>query len=155
MTYTIGEIANIIKESPYTLRYYDKEGLLPFAERNQNGVRIFKESDLELFYVIKCLKATGMPIKEIAKFVRLYMEGDTTISERRRMFEERRQVVAEQFKEIQELYDDVSYRCWFFEQAEKAGTIAVKYTLTEADVPENLRKVKKKFDLLHLVDAKK
>ena len=26
-----------------TLRYYDKEGLLPFIEKKENGTRIFKE----------------------------------------------------------------------------------------------------------------
>lgn len=30
-----------------TLRYYDKEGLLPFIEKKENGTRIFKEEDLK------------------------------------------------------------------------------------------------------------
>ena len=30
-----------------TLRYYDKEGLLPFIERKENGSRIFKDADLK------------------------------------------------------------------------------------------------------------
>ncbi len=31
MTYTVGEIAKKLNVAPSTLRYYDKEGLLPFV----------------------------------------------------------------------------------------------------------------------------
>lgn len=34
MTYTVGEIAKKLNVAPSTLRYYDKEGLLPFVERS-------------------------------------------------------------------------------------------------------------------------
>ena len=34
MLYTIGEMAKILNVAPSTLRYYDKEGLLPFVERS-------------------------------------------------------------------------------------------------------------------------
>lgn len=154
MSYTIGQIAELIHESTYTLRYYSKEGLLPFEKRNAKGIRVFEKEDLELFNVIKCLKATHMPIKEIKKFVQLYMEGDATIPERRKMFEERKAVVAEELKNIKNLYDDVSYRCWFFEQAEKAGTVDVKYEIKLEDVPKHLRKIKKVFDAVHLHNPK-
>nr|WP_196484506.1 MerR family DNA-binding transcriptional regulator [Veillonella parvula] len=33
MTYTVGEIAKKLNIAPSALRYYDKEGLLPFVER--------------------------------------------------------------------------------------------------------------------------
>lgn len=45
--YTIGEVSKKMDISPSTLRYYDKEGLLPFVERNKSGDRRFKDSDLE------------------------------------------------------------------------------------------------------------
>ena len=31
MFYTVGEMAKILNTTPSTLRYYDKEGLLPFV----------------------------------------------------------------------------------------------------------------------------
>ena len=42
MTYTIGDIAQKIGLTPSTLRYYDKEGLLPFVDRTESGIRRFK-----------------------------------------------------------------------------------------------------------------
>ena len=52
MTYTIGEMAKLLDVAPSTLRYYDKEGLLPFMERTENGIRIFKDSDYEILKII-------------------------------------------------------------------------------------------------------
>ena len=40
-TYSISEVANKLNLTVYTLRYYDKEGLLPFVERKDNGTRLF------------------------------------------------------------------------------------------------------------------
>lgn len=44
MTYTISEFAKKLGLTAYTLRYYEKEGLLPFVERI-NGRRVFKDED--------------------------------------------------------------------------------------------------------------
>ena len=65
MVYTVGEMAKKIGVAPSTLRYYDKEGLLPFVERSGGGMRMFMDSDLDWLRIIECLKRTGMPIKEI------------------------------------------------------------------------------------------
>lgn len=82
MIYTVGETAKRLGVAPSTLRYYDKMGLLPFAERTENGVRIFKESDFEWLKVIGCLKSTGMCLKDIKSFVEMSMQGDSTVEPR-------------------------------------------------------------------------
>ena len=41
MTYTIKEASDITGIPATTLRYYDKEGILPFLERKESGHRIF------------------------------------------------------------------------------------------------------------------
>ena len=52
MYYTIGEAAQRMHLSAPTLRYYDKEGLLPFVDRSAGGARMFKESDFEWLRLI-------------------------------------------------------------------------------------------------------
>lgn len=47
MTYTIGEMARLLNIAPSALRYYDKEGLLPFVKRSSGGIRIFDQQDYE------------------------------------------------------------------------------------------------------------
>ncbi|EGP8367258.1 MerR family DNA-binding transcriptional regulator, partial [Listeria monocytogenes] len=54
MTYSIKEVSKIFNLSIYTLRYYDKQGLLPFVSKNQSGYREFTESDLNLIHTICC-----------------------------------------------------------------------------------------------------
>ena len=93
MPYTISEAAARMHLSAPTLRYYDKEGLLPFVDRSASGVRVFKESDFEWLRLIECLKATGMPIRDIKQFIDWCLEGDATLPQRRDMFRERRRAV--------------------------------------------------------------
>ena len=45
MVYTVGEMAKLLDIPASTLRYYDKEGLLPFVERSSGGIRLFRKSD--------------------------------------------------------------------------------------------------------------
>lgn len=44
MFFTAGEIAKKLNIAPSTLRYYDKEGLLPFVECSGSGIRMFQDS---------------------------------------------------------------------------------------------------------------
>lgn len=81
MTYTVGEIAKRLNIAPSALRYYDKEGLLPFVERSSGGIRIFREEDMDWLELIECMKCTGMPIKEIKHFIDCCVEGDNRIND--------------------------------------------------------------------------
>ena len=62
MMYTVGEMAKLLNIPGSTLRYYDKEGLLPFVERSSGGIRMFQEKDYEWLKVISCLKKAGMSL---------------------------------------------------------------------------------------------
>ena len=50
--YTVGEMAQKLGVPASTLRYYDKEGLLPFVERSSGGIRMFRENDFEWLHGI-------------------------------------------------------------------------------------------------------
>ena len=65
MVYTVGEMAKLLGVTASTLRYYDKEGLLPFVERSSGGIRMFQDSDFEWLQVIGCMKKAGMSIRDI------------------------------------------------------------------------------------------
>ena len=80
MFYTVGEAAKQMGVSASTLRYYDKEGLLPFVGRSDGGIRLFKDSDFEWLRVIECLKKTGMQLTDIRQFVEMEMYPDLILS---------------------------------------------------------------------------
>ena len=63
MQYTIGEISKRLDMQPSTLRYYDKEGLMPNVKRTNGGIRIFDDSDYELLTLIECLNEVTWMIR--------------------------------------------------------------------------------------------
>lgn len=144
MVYTIGEMAKLLSIAPSTLRYYDKEGLLPFMERTDGGMRVFKSSDYEILKIIHCLKATGMQIKDIKKFISLVMQGDESIDARLELFRKRKAEVEKQMTELQETLDTVNFKCWYYETAKKAGTTAVPDHMRDDELPEDMAKIRAK-----------
>ncbi len=100
MSYSIKQAAQMAQLMPHTLRYYEKEGLLPFVGRTKNGNRQFSDDDMEWLELICCLKSTGMPIREIREFVLLSMEGDHTLAARCDMLKAHKRSVERQMEEM-------------------------------------------------------
>ena len=93
MEYTIRQVSELTGLSASTLRFYEKEQLFPPVERNEAGVRVYREQDLERISLITCLKNTDMPIRDIKEFMALCAEGDGTLQNRRQMLREHKQAV--------------------------------------------------------------
>ena len=140
--YTVKDVAEKTGLTQYTIRYYAKEGLLPKIQRNKNGVRQFTESDLETIYLIECLKNCGMKIKEIKKFIDWTLEGDSTIDERLKFFQEKYIELKERISQMEETLDAIRYKIWYYQKAVEAGTVAVHDKMNYSDVPEEMRKIK-------------
>ncbi|KAF6626732.1 MerR family transcriptional regulator [Paenibacillus sp. LX16] len=121
-TYSISEVAKELNLTAYTLRYYDKEGLMPFVERTSSGTRLFKESDIDALKIIECLKSTGMPIKEIKNFIDWCSGGDSTLQQRYDMFMERKATVEAQMEELKKTMEVIEHKCSYYKTALKAGT---------------------------------
>ena len=139
MIYTVGEAAKILSVAPSTLRYYDKEGLLPFVERSESGLRMFKESDIDWLKLISCLKATGMPIKGIRRFIECTREGDSTIEERLEILEAQRESVKKQINEMQQHLKMIDYKVWYYTTAKKEGSTAAMENYPAEKIPEEFR----------------
>ena len=140
--YTIKDVAKMTGLTTYTIRYYAKEGLLPTIKRDKNGVRQFKEEDLEAIYIIECLKNCGMKIKEIKQFTDWTLEGDSTIDQRLQLFREKLLAMQEKIHQMNETLDAIRYKVWFYEIAKEAGTIDVHDTMSAEDVPEEMREIR-------------
>lgn len=82
MYYTIGQVAKMQHLTISQIRYYDKQGLFPFLQRNEKGDRVFDEEALKYLEMILCLKNTSMPIQKIKQFIDWSMEGESTILQR-------------------------------------------------------------------------
>ena len=142
MYYSIRAAAEHIGVVPSTIRYYEREGLLPNISRNESGIRQFTDKDLDWLHTLECLKKTGMSIKEIKRFVDLFLQGDKTLEERRQMFYERRQAVEGQMAELQKTLDFANYKCWYYDTAVEAGTADVPRNMAPEDIPEDVLRMK-------------
>ena len=121
MSYTISEAARRMGVAPSTLRYYDKEGLLPNLKR-KNGQRIFEENDLRMLALLSCLKNTGMPLKQIHRYVDMVQEGDKTIPERYALIKEQRRFILGQMEQLKYYLSELDFKDWFYRTAIKKGT---------------------------------
>lgn len=83
MTYNIGDISKLVDIPTSTLRFYEKEGLLPLVKRDKNGIRIYDKNDLFWIDIVKCLRETGMKISDIKHIVELSSQGEHTENERK------------------------------------------------------------------------
>mgnify|MGYP002763402672 FL=1 len=142
MVYTVGEMAKMLGVSASTLRYYDKEGLLPFVERSSGGIRMFRDSDIEWLQVIGCMKKAGMSIKDIKQYIEMALQGDETIGLRLDMFRRQREALKAQMEELRHAMEMVEYKCWYYETAKAAGTTDAPQNMALSDVPERFREIR-------------
>lgn len=112
--YTINEVATMCDITAHTLRFYDKEGLLPFIGRSETGNRVFTEHDVDIIKLICCLKNTGMPIKEIKKYVDMLMSGDDTAEPRKNMMLDHRREVVRQIEELKKNLTIIDMKIAFY-----------------------------------------
>lgn len=118
--YTIGQVSEMFGLPVSTLRYYDKEGLFPGMER-RNGIRRFGETEVEALRVIECLKASGLEIKDIKRFIQWCAEGPSTYPQRKELFERRRAVVLEEMERLRRTLAMLDFKCWYYDTAIEDG----------------------------------
>lgn len=125
MGYTIGQAAKKMGLTAHTLRYYDKEGLLPFVAKSSSGLRIFSDSDIEWLVMIECLKGTGMTLKDIKQYIDWYNEGDSTIKQRLEMFKRQKIKLEEQMAQLQKHLEKITFKIAYYTDAATHGDMNV------------------------------
>lgn len=80
--YSIEEAAERTGVSRHTLRYYERIGLLAPVGRATGGHRRYTDADLGAVHFLTLLRDTGMPIRDMQRFVDLTRAGDHTIPDR-------------------------------------------------------------------------
>lgn len=140
--YSIGQVAAMFHLSVPTLRYYDKENLIPNLQKTESGIRKFDQSNLEALYFIECLKKAGMPIKDIKTFMQKTQEGDSTLPDRLEMFKKLRHQLLEQMQELKQTLDTIDFKCRYYQQAVNDGT--EKYVKEKMSVRDFLNETENK-----------
>lgn len=130
--YSIRDVSNIMEISIYTLRYYEKIGLLSFVKRNENGIREFSKSDIVTLNTVYRLKQTGMSLKDIKHYLTLVDEGIESVPERKDMFKKQKSKVQQQIIDLQNALKTIDGKLHYYEEADKHGSLAVCHDEREA-----------------------
>lgn len=118
---------------PYeTLKFYCNQGLIPNVKRNSNNYRIFDENDIAWINNLNCLRNCGMSISEMKDYIKLCLEGESTIPKRKEILAIKRQSLLEQQKLIQESIDYIDWKQGFYDDV-LSGKIEYISNLKAAD----------------------
>ncbi|MBW4439201.1 MAG: MerR family transcriptional regulator [Pleurocapsa minor GSE-CHR-MK-17-07R] len=104
-TYTSREVSAITGLSIPTLRYYESIGLLDSVQRADNSHRRYSDDDLRRIEFLKRVRATGMSISEMGRYVDLFRAGDETLAQRLDVLLAHRQRVQAQMDALADTLD--------------------------------------------------
>ena len=121
---TVQEAAQRTGLTAHTLRYYEREGLIPRVGRGTgNNHRRYGARDLAVIELLKRMRLTGMPIREMQEYVRLYQVGIETTEARREMLVSHRVRVCERLRETEAALAAIDYKIAVYQDL-AAGPVA-------------------------------
>ena len=121
MDYTIRQAAEKLEVTTHTLRYYEREGLLPSIERDKHGNRKFGEPDMERALLIRCLRDTEMSVGEIKRYVDLCAAGETTVKTRRQMLLDHKQAVEQRIRQMHHCLERLDRKLEYYDHFATGG----------------------------------
>ena len=100
--------------------------------RTKGGIRDFTEEDMKWVENAVCMRSAGVPVEMLIEYVKLFQEGDSTITARRNLLIEARAEVQKNLDKYQATMDRLNYKISRYEEA-------VKTVILSWDV-ENIKK---------------
>jgi DNA-binding transcriptional MerR regulator len=72
---TVSKLAKMVGVGPDTIRYYEREGLIPEAERTESGYRVYDEGAVRRLRFIRGSQRFGLRLKEIKGLLEVMDRG--------------------------------------------------------------------------------
>lgn len=101
----IGEMSERVGLSSYTLRYYEKIGVIPPVQRDKCGLRDYSEADFDWIQFIQCMKNGGMRIQALTQYAPLWQEGKDTVVLRKNLLKKQQKELTAKLFFIEKLGD--------------------------------------------------
>ena len=121
---TIAQVAERTGLTAYTLRYYERIGLIAAVSRAPGGQRRYASADMDWLAFLLRLRETGMPIQGMQAFAALRAQGDASIGERRAMLEAHLAEVQAKVEALQQSMQALSHKIAHYRKIEKKGSRA-------------------------------
>ena len=114
--YSAKETAQMTGLSTATLRYYEKEKLLPQIARNSQKYRQYTDEDIEWIKMIQCMRMANIPIHSIKEYVSLLILGGETLEQRFTMVQNHMENIKKQMANFQNAFDLTQKKLLFYEK---------------------------------------
>ena len=107
-----------------TLRYYEREGVIPAIKRGNGHIRDYTEEDCKAIQFAQCLKAAGFTVEEIVEYNRLFTLGDVTIPDRLALMQRKREDLLEQQAALEKALKLLEHKIFCYERAVETGVLS-------------------------------
>ncbi|HBC7311784.1 TPA: MerR family transcriptional regulator [Staphylococcus aureus] len=106
------EVVALMNISQDTLRYYEKVGVIPPVNRDENGYRIYNDSDLNWIYLVKNLRNAGASIESLIEFCRLAQlpKNENIQAQQKQILNKQLEELNENLKTIHDARDLLQYK---------------------------------------------
>ncbi len=105
---TIGAVAKRVGVAIDTIRYYEREGLLPEPERRASGYRSYREGTVSQLHFIRRAKGLGFTLEEIRELLALSVDRQRGVKAVKRRAEERLAALDSRIVELQRVRDGLA-----------------------------------------------
>lgn len=106
MLYTMMQVCKETNMTYQALKFYCNEGLVPHVKRDRNNRRVFDERDVAWIKSLTCLKKCNMSIQEMKEYLRLCLQGEATILQRKELLARKQDELRQTMRDLQ---DNIAY----------------------------------------------
>lgn len=119
--YTVKEVADMMELSPYTVRYYDNIGLIPFVDRTDGNIRLFSDYNVSWLKLVHCLRSTGLSIEGVKSYIDMCKIGDSTIAQRAELIFNQEKILRDRLKNLRKQMQVLKYKKDYYKKILASG----------------------------------
>lgn len=133
-TATIAQVVERTGLTKDTLRWYERQGLIPPVDRTAGGHRAYDAAAVRMIELIVRLRRTTMPVSEMKDFVALVQLGPATHGRRLDLLESHRARVQAQLTQLQDDLSVIDAKIAHYAELIDAGRDCVDAPITDPTI---------------------
>ena len=107
----ISEVSKKFGLTPDTLRYYEREKLIPPIHRNQAGYREYDDYDLNWIYFVKCMRTAGISVESMKEYTSLFLKDrEKTAVARKKILQRQKNEIESRIAALQQTLDYLNHK---------------------------------------------
>lgn len=98
-----------------TIRYYEKEGLIPDIDRSPAGVREIDDRIIRRINFAKQMRGAGMSIEALRRYIQLFDAQENNLAEQKVLLQEQLAIMEEKRDDLQAAIDHLQWKLTHFD----------------------------------------